>query len=301
MMKKVLMYALCVVVVMNAAAQTGLKTLLVDANTTGAGIEKVHSPHLLLYNNAVPSVHRLFLMIVGTGGSATDMRTIDSTVAGFGYHTISLDYKNNVITTVCVNSPDQACFDHFRQEIMFGTPVSDSVNVDSTNSIINRFTKLLLWCVTNDPAGGWGEFIKDGKVQWQKIVVAGHSQGAGHSAYIGKHFKVAGVLMLSGPQDYRAVFHSPATWQAEKSATPSSKYFAFLHIRDQFDVTRQLADCAAVMGTATPDSTTIQPNMPVTTNKHILVNRIETNNPHMSTLLPQFKEVWRYMLNAGTK
>ncbi|HVX51937.1 MAG TPA: hypothetical protein VHB48_17380 [Chitinophagaceae bacterium] len=272
------------------------KVLIVNPSETAPGIEIIHGGHYAVYNTAVPSTHKLFLMIVGTGGAASQLRQMDSIVAGLGYHAISIDYKNNVITTVCNNSTDSACFDKFRQEIMFGTPVSNSVNVDSTNSIINRFQKLMEWLVKNDPQGGWGEFIKNGNIQWNKIDVGGHSQGAGHCINIGKHFKVNRVLIFSGPQDYRVVFNSPALWLGNKSATPLNRYYAFLHLQDQYMVSRQLESCAKAMGTPGPDSANIQPGMPLQTRKHILVNNIPANNPHMTTLLPVFKNVWAYML-----
>jgi hypothetical protein len=61
-------------------------------------------------------------------------------------------------------------------------------------------------------------------------------------------------------------------------------------------VSRQLESCAKAMGTPGPDSANIQPGMPLQTRKHILVNNIPANNPHMTTLLPVFKNVWAYML-----
>lgn len=280
---------------LNAQTNTSLKVLLVDPASTGAGIVRMHSPHVAMYDTKATSTHKLFLMIVGTGGSATETRPIDSVVAGFGYHVISLDYKNNVITTVCNNSHDSACFDHFRQEIMFGTPVSDSVNVDTTNSIINRFEKVLAYLVKNDAQGGWGTFYKHGKINWGSVVVGGHSQGAGHAAYIGQHFSVSRVLIFSGPQDYRVFFKSPAAWLSAKSATPASKYYAFLHLKDQYDITRQLANCNVLMRTAKPDSVMIKPGMALHTSKHILVNDVAEGNAHMSTMQPIFTNVWEYM------
>ncbi len=274
------------------------KVLLVNPSSTEADIKQVHSPHVALYNTGVATNHKLFLMIIGTGGAATDLRPMDSIVATLGYHAISIDYKNNVITTVCNNSRDSACFDHFRQEIMFGTPVSDSVNVDSTNSIINRFQKLLAYLVKTDANGGWDDFYKNGKIEWGKIVVGGHSQGAGHSAFIGQHFKVSRVLIFSGPQDYRVAFNSPALWLSNKSATPISEYYAFLHINDQYNVKRQLANCATLMHMPAPDSVMVQPGVTLNTTKHILVNSIPEGDAHMSTLLPEFKNVWEYMLAA---
>lgn len=300
-MKKIIAVFLLFIVACNPKAQTnnaGTTIQLIDPAQTSAGILTVHSPHVAAYNTAVPSHHKLFLMIVGTGGFATATREMDSIIAGWGYHAISIDYKNTVITTVCNNSPDSACFDHFRQEIMFGTPVSDSVNVDTTNSIINRFAKALEYLAKTDPKGGWDEFIKGGKLQWNKIAVGGHSQGAGHAAYIGKHFSVDRVLIFSGPQDYRVAFNSPALWLSQKSVTPASKYYAFLNRKDPFNVSRQLANCAKLMGMLAADSVFVQPGMPVNTNKHILVNDIKTNNPHGSTLQVEFTKVWEYMLKG---
>ena len=274
---------------------TTTKILLVNPTETDAAIETIHGPHVALYNTKATSLHKLFFMIIGTGGFATGATEIDSIAATMGYHAISIDYKNNIITTVCNNSPDSVCFDHFRQEIMFGTPVSDTVHVDTANSIINRFTKLLAYLVKNDAQGGWDEYYKNGKVIWENIVVGGHSQGAGHAAFIGQHYKVSKVLIFSGPQDYRVTFNSPALWLSRKSATPYSRYYAFLHINDQYDVKRQLTDCAAVMHTALPDSVMVKPGVPLNTNKHILVNDMANVNAHMSTLRPEFMNVFEYM------
>jgi hypothetical protein len=296
-MKRILpLFLLLISIGCQAQTDGSAKLLLVNPTETDAAIETVHGPHIALYNTKVAPVHKLFFMIIGTGGFATGAKEIDSIATTMGYHAISIDYRNNVITIVCNNSPDSACFDHFRQEIMFGTPVSDSVNVDSANSIINRFTKLLAYLVKADAKGGWGEYYKNGTIQWDKVVVGGHSQGAGHAAYIGQRYKVNRVLMFSGPQDYRVAFNSPALWLSKKSATPVSKYYAFLHINDPYNVKRQLADCAAVMHSALPDSVMVKPGVQLNTNRHILVNDLQNVNAHMSTLRPEFMNVYEYML-----
>ena len=48
----------------------------------------------------------------------------------------------------------------------------------------------------------WGEqFIRDnGGVDWSRTVISGHSQGAGHAAYLSFVLDVDAVL-FSGPQD----------------------------------------------------------------------------------------------------
>jgi len=277
--------------------QAQVRILSVDPSATSPSIESVHSAHIAAYDNNIPSKHRLILMIVGTGGYASGTRAMDSIFATMGYHVISLDYENNVITTVCSHSEDSSCFDHYRQEIITGDQVSDEVNVDKTNSLLNRFNYLLEYLIKYDPAGKWNEFYADGRPEWNKIISAGHSQGAGHAGYLGKMFKLSRVLMFSGPQDYLDDLHKPGAWQSKKSATPPSRFFAFLNLKDPFNIHHQLADDMALMNFSRIDTSMVQPGVPVQGHAHILVNDIPTNNPHGSTITLQFANVWKYMLN----
>jgi len=87
------------------------------------------------------------------------MRSFDSVAALEGYHAINIDYPNNRNTASFINSTDKAAFNKFRQELDFGTPVSDSVNVDSLNSIVNRITKLVIYLAKTRPGEGWNNFL----------------------------------------------------------------------------------------------------------------------------------------------
>lgn len=259
-------------------------------------MKEVHGPHVALYNPTLHSRHKLIFMIQGTGGSATGMRSIDSIFAMMGYHVVSIDYKNNVISTICLHSKDSMCADYFRRENITGKSLSAEIDVDSVNSILNRFTTFLLYLDKTDSKGGWNRFIKRGKPQWKNIIVAGHSQGAGHAAYLGKLFKVNRVLIFSGPQDYLEDLKMPAPWLSMKSATPIKRYFAFLNLKDPFHIKYQIANCEKIMNHTYPDTLMIYPGIPIKSHHHILVNNIPTNAPHSSTLFPEFKNVWAYML-----
>lgn len=289
---------LAAVFLLPATVLAQLKVLEIAPDATGSRITVVHGPHIALYDPAAPSHHQLVLMIEATGDHATRMRVFDSCFAAMGYHVISIDYPNNVISTTCSTSSDSSCFDNFRQEINFGTPVSDVVEVDSVNSIVNRVSKLLVYLAAHDPQGKWDAFLNGRQPRWDKIIVAGHSQGAGHAAYPGKCFHLAGVLMFSGPQDYLKVFHHPAPWQYRRGLTPPSRQFAFLHLHDPFNIHFQAADVAAVTGFPSTDTTMVSPGQPVHSNRHILVNNIDTRDPHGSTLNPVFIRVWSYMVTS---
>jgi hypothetical protein len=283
---------------LSATGSAQVKVQFISPGATDRRILIVHGPHIAVRDPAAATRHQLLLMIEGTGDLATRMRPIDSCFATMGFHVISIDYPNNVISTTCSNSTDSSCFDDFRQEINFGTPVSAVVQVDSANSIVNRLSKLLVYLAKQDPAGGWAAFLKGNQPRWDKIVIAGHSQGAGHAAYLGKCFKLAGVLMFSGPQDYLKVFHHPARWQYRKGLTQSARQFAFLHINDPYNVRLQTADVSAVTGFPATDTAMVYPGQPVHTTHHILINDLDTKDPHGSTLNPVFVRVWSYMLRS---
>ncbi len=275
-----------------------MRVLRVAPEQTAADIAAVHGPHLAVYDPQVASSHRLFVFLVGTGAKAESSLAIDSAFAGWGYRAVSLDYENTVLAASCVHSADIACFDDYREAIVTGAPVSAKISVNRANSILNRLQKLLVYLAQHDSAGGWGEFVADGQPDWSRIVIAGHSQGSGHAAYIGKMFRVDRVLMFSGPQDYLEGFDKPAPWQARAGATPPSRYFAFLNMNDPFNVHHQIANCAVLMGLSHPETVMVDPGKEIRGDGQILVNDL-TAGPHGSTLLPRFENVWKYMVTAG--
>ena len=278
-----------------------VKVLRVEPSQTDPSIETVHGPSIALYDPQAAPRHRLFFLLVGTGGKATNSQRIDSAFASWGYHAISLDYENNVIAVSSAHSLDPTSFGRYRKEIVTGAPVSAKVTVNRANSILNRFRKMLLYLAKHDPKGGWGQFIKHGQPVWNRIVVAGHSQGSGHAAYIGKLFKVDRVLMFSGPQDYMDDLHKPAPWQARKSATPPSRFFAFLNLKDPFNVHHQIANCMALMKLSKPETLMVKPGEVIRGTNHILIDDIPTKQHHGSTLFPEFENVWKYMATSDER
>src|SRR5450432_3617012 len=137
------------------SATAQVQTISVNPVQTDAQVVSVHGDHIALINTAVKPLNTLLLMIVGTGAPANHNMPFFNFAASMGYHVISLDYKNNVISTTCSNSNDSACFNKFRQEIVFGEPVSMLVEVDSANSIYHRFYALLQYLSKKYPQQGW--------------------------------------------------------------------------------------------------------------------------------------------------
>ncbi|MDP4149683.1 MAG: hypothetical protein Q8927_07945 [Bacteroidota bacterium] len=291
-----------------SALSAQVSVVSVRPDSTDPSLLTIHGNHVAFTPPASAAKHKLVFMIEGTGSAARDLFSFDSSIALLGYSVISVDYPNNVITTVCSNSPDSSCFNAFRQEIVFGSPVSSLVQVDSMNCLYNRFHLFLRYLVRNYPGQGWDEYLVNDEIQWGKILVGGHSQGAGHAAYFGKKFKLNRVLIFSGPQDYLNSFFTPASWLYDSTATDVSRYYAFLHTRDPYDFNKQRMNCEALMRiersdsgvVGGPDTLMVRPGLtPSGTSRHILVTDISTDNPHGSTLAAGFRQVLEYMLEGG--
>lgn len=276
--------------------QAQIKIMNIPSEETSPAIQTIRGAHIAGYNQQTGKHKKLVVMIGGTGSAPQNYITFDSMAADMGYNVIGLDYKNPVATPVCANSEDPSCFNNFREEICFGREVSPVVEVDSINSILNRLQQLLVYLVQHDADGNWDAFIKHGKVRWNKVIVAGHSQGAGHAGYLGQHFSLYRVLMFSGPQDFLVKFNAPAGWQSAGGVTSPGRYFAFLHQDDPFNVNNQILNGAALMKTNVPDTmhvgTTI--NGPL---RNILIETEPAKDPH-SDIIKQsvYGPVWSALL-----
>jgi len=273
-------------------------SLLVDPPATDPHIARVWGNHVAYRDRSAKPLNKLLLMIVGTGAAANHNIPFFNFAAAAGYHVISIDYKNTVITTACSNSEDSSCFDAFRQEIVFGEPVSPLVEVDSINSIYHRVYALLLYLGKTYPKQGWRQYLVGQQINWPNIIVAGHSQGAGHAAYLGKKFPVYRVLIFAGPQDFLVKYNAPAGWLSHPTATAPERYYSFLHLKDPYDYNKQRADCLKLMPLNIATSM-VQPGKSIAGSPHILVTDIPSTNPHEAMMQPAFSGAWAYLLSLA--
>ncbi len=281
-----------------------LKTYYIDPDSTYAGIKKIHTGHYITINTNNRSPKRLLISIPGTTGPGDVMRSFDSVAALEGYHTVSIDYPNNRNTATFINSVDKQAFDKFRQELDFGTPVSDSVDVDSLNSIVNRITQLLVYLAKTRPQEGWNNFLNKGKIIWARVTLAGHSQGAGHVSYIAHVFSVHQVIMLSGPQDFLQNYDIPAPWLSAASKTAYNNYYSFLHEDDAYNTSHQIRNDLASMRADTSVIYHFQNMNAFPKQARIFISSIQITptqkntgmQNHMSTIMPMHTKVWKFLL-----
>ena len=203
------------------------------------------------------------VLVVFLGGSTStpsSYTSVTAEAASDGYGAIDLRYPDStVIGTSCALSLTpalkNACFANERGATIFGSGVayasgwptwsSLGVSVTLANSVVNRLVGLLDYLVHTDTARSsyWSQFLisngaspyataNEGPVypNWSKIVIAGHSQGGGHAAFIAAHFSVPGAIMFSSVNDN--VAGASASWVTASSVTPPARYWGLVNESD---------------------------------------------------------------------
>jgi hypothetical protein len=215
-------------------------------STTNSSIVLFNSAHAVCLDTRTTLKNKLFVFLPGTTGFPATYKLIVKQAASQGYHAIGLMYPNDAsIYTASNNDTTNTQFAKCRQEIFDGTNQTSGVSVDTNNCIKSRLYKLLLYLQRTYPTQNWSQYILNGQVNWSKIVVAGHSQGGGHSFFIAKKVAVDKAISFSSI-DWNSALNRSAAWVTQTGATPINKFYSFNGTRDEVfsytNVQTQLAD-----------------------------------------------------------
>jgi hypothetical protein len=236
---------LAVCVLRSATAAVDVR--FVDPTSTGAGIhdlldfppdqvrpgwELVNRDHLVAYDPAAAHANRLFVFLAGSGGLPDFYQRIAVRAAELGFHTVSLAYPNwPPVRDLLAGETDPLVAGSIRREPLYGVDEYPGITVDFANSVQNRLAALLAQQHAAHPDEGWGQFLSDvATPAWSQIVVGGHSQGAGHAAYLTRDHELAGALLFGGPGDF--VAGEQAAWLFRPALTPTDRMLAFTHFND---------------------------------------------------------------------
>jgi hypothetical protein len=204
----------------------------VNPTDTDAAITNHVEEHYACHDPARPPRDRLFLFIPGTGALPSDYTYVVRTAADMGFNAIGLTYPNaESVNALCAFATNSSAFEHIRLEVLDGQDRTDKVSVTRTDSIENRLIKLLAYLAAQWPEARWNSFLSGTNLLWEKIVVAGHSQGGGHAGIIAKRHEVARCLMFDA-SDWWMQGRRPANWIYAAGATPAHRIFALAHRRD---------------------------------------------------------------------
>lgn len=287
----------------------------IKPSETDKAITQFDDPHLVYFNKSAKPRQELLIFLPGTNGKPGGTNLFCQTAADVGYHTLALAYPTDIPATRVRNEKEPDAFEKFRLEIIEGRDVSPFVSVDRVNSIENRLIRLLEHLAKAEPAGKWEEFLVDGKLNWPKIAVAGHSQGGGHAGLIAVKHRVARAIMTGAPKDFDRARNAPAAWY-KKPATSISGFFTFNHELDRqgCDYEEQLLICKAMGLFKLGGPVSVDKEKAPFKNSRILTTNFE-GSPTESTQAhstvigdritpkdkdgkPMFRAVWEYMMTA---
>lgn len=245
---------------------------------------------------------RLFVMLPGTGGPPAGYQYVLRAAAEAGFHSVGLVYENEVaVNDLCAWPPPiPDCHERVRLEIVTGEDLSELVAVDRPHSIESRTHALLEYLDAADPGGGWGEFLARADLDWPETVWAGHSQGGGHAAILGKIHTLDRVALFSATE--------PAEWTLDPPLTEPERYSGFAHaFEPDFEPMTRSWENLGIPGTPTlveagpppPEvqqyATEFEPREPGAYHGAVVVDYA---TPLLADGTPVFREVWLRMLRG---
>lgn len=258
---------------------------------TNSGILQATSPHLALRDDDVPASGLLVITLGGTNSRTSDFQYVHEVALAEGHFVLGIDYPNNVISTTCRDAAP-TCFDQFRAEVATGVSGSEIVQVDAVNSIISRIQALMRFLSNRDER--WSHFMIDGGVDWNKVILMGHSQGSGHAAYLSKFVSLKRLVLFAGPQDSHS--KDVASWTHLPGKTAPERIYAFLHAKDFFDVKLQMKVNEALHdGQKLQISRVSNGSEPQLTS--VIVSERPAQDGHHAVLYPPNQDVFRKLLD----
>jgi hypothetical protein len=151
----------------------------------------------------------------GTNGMAS--QSLDgqlSSYAAVGHFVLGLSYVMTpfpvgIINQLCgdmsLNGQVDTgeCWDNFHSTVLFANGSSTIWSIPNNQSVMSRALDAFTQLHDSAPGVGWDSFLSadSSSVRWDRIIVVGFSQGAGHAAYLAYHTRVKRAILLSGPEN----------------------------------------------------------------------------------------------------
>jgi pimeloyl-ACP methyl ester carboxylesterase len=273
--------------VMSTVARTGsMHTHFRLASGDGA----TFVPNAYNYASRTVTNGPLLLFLAATGLHPSNYQQFLSTARADGYHVLALDYWNTGQSVQKTCGTNGECYTQVQRNRLDGSQPNQFSAVSRGNSIVVRLRAAISHLEASDPSGEWSRYLDPHGVDWENIVVAGHSQGGGESAYIAHVHLVRGVLMFSSPVD--SDHGVEASWMRTAGATPASRMYGFDDSRDTF-YTRIVASWDAL---GMPSSHQLISHRVLGGPGLSHLKTITDATPHTKNGSSVFAGVWRQML-----
>jgi hypothetical protein len=256
--------------------------------------------------NAANRKDKLFIFIPGTISTPSGYLKITKAAATNGYYAFGIAYSNILpVEFYAGSSPDNNTVENIMNEYLTGNNSSPAVNIKKASSFENRILKMIEYMDSLYPAENWKRFITStNEIEWNKISIAGHSQGSDHAMFIGQKRDVLRVGLFAGPGDFKLPGGSFPSFMTDAGITSRENFYGFNHTADDirlWPVVSLVWNALQIPGI--PESID---KRYLTLPTHQLTTSINTNNTHGFVVsdnatplnaqgIPSFEPVWRYM------
>ncbi|HOJ36759.1 MAG TPA: hypothetical protein PLI27_00695 [Ignavibacteriales bacterium] len=302
-MKKIITFILTVKFLF-AAVSLQLDTLNINEifiypYETDTNIREWNEPHQILFRKkAKPK--QLILFFQGSYGKPGGYKYFKSSVLDSQNMIIDLRYPNDWLTfEKCQAVLDEHIFDKFRYEIMFGKNLHLTIKVDTSNSLMNRFKKLLYYLKNNTTIDVNFLFDDNGNIDYSKITVCGFSQGAGMALLFGGLHPVNRIVLFAGPVDSNFVMKKVASWVTDSINISNKNIYGLLNKYDYY-YNYTLNVWKKIGGHKYDIITNEKPNISYRNN--FVISHIKHKDSHIGILLddnyPIYLPLWRWLVTG---
>lgn len=260
-----------------ALRDTPPKVSEVLPQATDATLTGWRDPHIVAHPTKPAATPRLWVFFSGSYGKPQRQTALIAHIASLGHWAVNLRYPNDwTIGGLSRRTHASQVHEDLRLQILDGRDRAGLLDLAPQDCILNRLQKLLVWLRGKQPGRGWEQFLDEDLPRWDRIAAAGHSQGGGHAAILGKYLRLERVVMLSAPADC-VEGEEPAPWLGREGATPPELHYGFTHLRDPA-INRILAGWAALGMGRFGDPVRIEQEEPPYGETHQLVTDIRVDD-----------------------
>jgi hypothetical protein len=174
----------------------------------------------------------LVVHLPGHGNEPENQIKLLQTAAFAGFRAIGLVWSNATLASDdCASAADfNGCLETTRTDRGFSA---------NAGSVQRELTDLLTALANDYPADGWGDFLNGGVPAWDRIILAGYSEGANQGAYMAKQVAFKSVVLISGGGNFgvpppNSSGDPIANWLTQVGATRGANHIALYHGGEPF-------------------------------------------------------------------
>jgi len=190
--------------------------------------------NVAMYNKGITEREKLVIMLAGKGDVPSDFQRFDSLAANTGFHVLGMSYNNSPsVKSACKGSTDPNCYENVRRQVLLGDALTPDIQVDSNHYLMKRVKDLLVYLENNASEDNWGKYLDSKKeVRWEKVILAGHGEGATNASYMGKLVNLSRVINFAPIPEIIEFNNKLAPWVSMDGLTPQHRYYVFYQERD---------------------------------------------------------------------